>query len=127
MKDARDVRHRSMEKQCFLGMDGYQGYHQVEVDDETSRYLSFTCPRGSYRYLRGTMGTPGMPQHFQRVMSEQVLHGLDGDVCDVFVDDLPIYGVGPAGEQRVWEQDALENLRAVFERCRKHNVKLSTV
>ena len=92
MKDARDVRHRSKGKKCFLSFDGYQGYHQVPLTEEASRLLTFTSPRGSYRYLRGTMGTPGMPQHFQRVMSEEVLHGLDGRICDVFVDDVPVYG-----------------------------------
>ena len=50
-------------------------------------------------------------------MAEYVLHGLIYIICEVYIDDLLIYGRT--------EEEFLRNVETVFERLREYNVTLN--
>ena len=50
-------------------------------------------------------------------MGIHVLHGLIYSICEVYIDDMLIFGSN--------EDYFLANTRSVFQRCRKRNVTLN--
>jgi len=60
------------------------------------------------------MGLKGAPNYFQRELSTQVLGGLMGNTCELYIDDLIVYGST--------EEDFLERLDQVFKRLKEYNI-----
>ena len=63
------------------------------------------------------MGLKGAPSYFQHVMQSEVLHGLQYDICEIYIDDIIIFADS--------EEELPENLRKVLERFSKHNISVS--
>ena len=63
------------------------------------------------------MGLLSSANYFQNMMAEYVLHGLIYIICEVYIDDLLIYGRT--------EDEFLRNVKNVFERLREYNVTLN--
>jgi hypothetical protein len=62
------------------------------------------------------MGLKGAGSYFQRQMAMTILVGLVSIVCELYLDNVLVYGET--------ETEFLKNLRTVFARFRKHNVLL---
>ena len=63
------------------------------------------------------MGLKGAPSYFQHVMQSEVLHGLQYNICEIYIDDIIIFAD---------TADELSgNLRKVLERLAKHNITVS--
>ncbi len=62
------------------------------------------------------MGLKGAGSHFQRQMATIVLVGLVSIVCELYLDDVLVYGET--------EAEFTKNLRSVFMRFRKHKILL---
>jgi hypothetical protein len=97
-------------------LDLTSGYHQAPVSQASILLTAFICFCGVYEYLRVPFGPKGAPPYFQYTMSTVVLAGLIYIICEVYLDDIIIHGRTAV--------EFLDNLRAVFERIRKHNIKL---
>jgi len=100
----------------FAVLDLTSGYHQAPVSQASILLTAFICFCGVYEYLRVPFGPKGAPPYFQYTMSTVVLAGLIYIICEVYLDDIIIHGRTAV--------EFLDNLRAVFERIRKHNIKL---
>ena len=48
----------------FLKFDAMAGYHQIPLDDESSKLTTFLVERGRYRYTRAPMGLNLSSDHF---------------------------------------------------------------
>ena len=98
----------------FSVIDLCSGFHQIPLQEESKPLTAFSF-QGHYQYKRLPMGLKGSPATFQRLMNN-VLTGLQGLKCFVYLDDIVVYG------------DNLQTHNArlveVFERLRKHNLKL---
>ena len=89
----------------FTVHDAKDGFHQVQLDKESSYLTTFWTPFGRYRYLRMPFGISS-PEEFQRRM-HTVVQGLRG--VEVFADDLLVFGCGDTEEE--CQRDHNENLK----------------
>ncbi len=60
------------------------------------------------------MGLKGVPGNFQRPMTMEVLHKLIGDICEVHLDDVFVYGTS--------EDEYVQNVEKVLERFLQHSI-----
>lgn len=102
----------------FSRLDANSGFHQIPLDDGTSRICTFSTPFGRYRFLRLPFGLASAPEVFQRTMS-YLLDGLPG--VRVYIDDVLIWGATLAEhDQRlhgVLTAIQAEGLTLNFEKC----------
>lgn len=61
----------------FSSLDGKQGFHQLEIDHESSRLTCFLTPFGKFHYLRMPMGVTNAPEIFHQFMVT-LLEGIPG-------------------------------------------------
>ncbi|KAL1448524.1 hypothetical protein WDU94_006581 [Cyamophila willieti] len=101
--------------QYFTTLDLASGFYQIEMDDESIPKTAFNAEHGHYEYVRMPMGLKNSPSTFQRVM-DNVLRGLVNECCLVYLDDIIIFGPSLS--------DHIQNLRKVFDRLRKFNLKI---
>src|SRR3546814_906620 len=99
----------------FAKVDLRSGFHQVPLDPGARHLTAFATQDGLYEYTRVPFGLRNAPGYFQRAMS-QVLTGLTDRGCQVFVDDIVVYGDDV--------ETFLRNLRAVLQRLRDHDMRL---
>ena len=80
MKDAR----------YFTKLDVREAYHQLRVDEESSKIADFKTHLGRHRHRVLPFGLTTAPEIFRRAMADYVLHGLEGVVA--ISDDIMIWG-----------------------------------
>lgn len=91
----------------FSKLDAVTGFHQLELDSESSKLTCFMTPLGRFRYKRLCFGISSAPEIFQREMSK-VLEGVEGVV--VLMDDILCYGQDMQSHDRAL-QTALQRIR----------------
>ena len=102
----------------FCSLDIIQGYHHIELSDESKAKTAFHAPRcnpSHWEYNYMPFGLVGAPRTFQRMM-DRILRGLEHKVALAYLDDIIIYGATV--------EDCLINMRIVFERIRQAGLKL---
>lgn len=75
----------------FSTLDLERGYWQVEMDPQDREITAFKANGRLYEWLRMPMGVKGAAPTFQRMMNN-VLLGLQGDICLVYIDDVVLFG-----------------------------------
>lgn len=100
----------------FTTLDLKSGYWQVEIDPKDKEKTAFSTGKGLWQFKVMPFGLCNAPATFERLM-EQVLAGLIGDACLVYLDDIIIVG-------RTFE-DHLKNLNRVLSKIQAANLKLS--
>ena len=102
--------------QYFSVMDQSSGFHQVPMDEKAIPYTAFSVASlGMYEFTRMPFGLCNAPATFQRLMQE-CLGELNMEYALIYLDDVVVFSKDREG--------ALERLRAVFNRFRRHNLKL---
>lgn len=61
----------------FHKLDASQGFWQLKLDPESSKYCTFNPPFGRYCFLRVPFGIISAPEIFHRAM-ESIIEGLEG-------------------------------------------------
>ncbi|GBM89606.1 Retrovirus-related Pol polyprotein from transposon 297, partial [Araneus ventricosus] len=102
--------------QWFSTLDLKSGYWQVEIQPEDKEKTAFTTGQGLWQFKVMPFGLCNAPATFERLM-ETVLRGLTSEACLVYLDDIIIVG-------RTF-QEHLNNIREVFQRLQRANLKLS--
>lgn len=115
MPNTRDVLDRLAGQQFFAKLDLRSGFHQMPLEPAARQYTAFATNEGLFEYTRVPFGLRNAPPFFQRAMT-QVLQGLTGVCCEVFIDDVVIYGDS--------EESFAMALARVFERLRLHQLRL---
>ena len=67
--------------------------------------------------MNGPESHTAIGNFFQKMRAEYVLHGLIYIICEVYTDDLLIYGRT--------EEEFFRNVETVFEKIREYNVTLN--
>ena len=102
------------EARMFSSLDATSGYHQIVVDPESRKYLSFTTPIGRYQYKRLPFGVSNAPELYQKVMSH-IFKGLKGVI--IYLDDILVFAKN--------QQEHDERLKEVLKRVRDSGIKLN--
>lgn len=99
----------------FSTLDLANGFHQIPMSENDKEKTAFSTLYGHYHYNRMPFGLKRAPATFQRLMNN-VLVGLQGIECFVYMDDIIIYGYNLAEHN--------SRLQNVFDKLRDHNLKL---
>ncbi|XP_063242528.1 uncharacterized protein K02A2.6-like [Bacillus rossius redtenbacheri] len=101
-------------KSIFTVLDLKDGFYQVELDEESSMYCTFSTPFGFYKFLRLPFGLSSAPEIFQRINMQNF-----GDIPGVLVyfDDLLIAAANEVEHDQI--------LLQVAQRARALNVKFN--
>ena len=101
----------------YATLDMTSGYHQIPMHENSRHYTAFITFLGVFLWLCVPFGLKGAPAYFQKVISTLVLSGLMYISVELYIDDIIIHGQS--------DHDLLVNIRAVFDRFRQFNLKLS--
>lgn len=100
----------------FSVLDMASGFHQIKIEKKSRHVTSFSCDKGSYQWKVLPFGLNISPNSFSRMMSI-AFSGLQPSQCFLYIDDVIVIGKSKSHH--------LKNLRAVFDVCRKSNLKLN--
>jgi hypothetical protein len=100
----------------FYYLDGYSGYHLIPIHPDDQSKATFTCPYGTFIYMRMSFGMCNAPASFQRCMMV-ILSDLIEKAMEVFRVDFSIYG-------KTFEE-CLANLDKVLKRCQMADLVLN--
>jgi hypothetical protein len=96
---------------CYL--DGYSNYHQISIHPDDQSKTTFTCPWGTFAYMRMSFGLCIAPASFQRCMMV-IFSNLTEKVMKVFMDDFSVYGNTV--------EHCLANLDKVLKQCQMADI-----
>ena len=96
----------------FSKLDLRQAYHQMEVTEESKKYLTINTHKGLFQYNRLVFGVTSSPAIWQRAI-DQVLQGISGTQC--ILDDMIVTGET--------DEEHLENLENVLKRLQDAGLK----
>lgn len=101
--------------QYFSTLDLAQGFHQIELDENSVEKTAFTIDNRHLMFKRMPFGLRNAPATFQRVM-DQVLRPFLYKFCFVYMDDVIVYS-------KSIEQHA-QHLSLILRKLREVNLKV---
>ena len=116
LPNIRDILDQLAGKKFLGKMDLRSGYHQFPMaPGESMELTAFAADGVLYEYTRIPFGLKMAPAYFQKCMQD-ILGGLVGTKCFVYVDDIIVFGET--------ETEFGENLSAVLAALKASNVVL---
>lgn len=100
----------------FSTLDLSQGFHQVLIDKKDREKTAFSTAYGHYHYKRCPFGLKTLPGFFQSMLNN-ILTGLQGETCFVYIDDVVIFA------KDLEEHD--RKLTDILNRFKQYNLKLN--
>ena len=100
--------------QFFTTLDARQGFHQLMLDEQSSKLTSFVTPYGKYRYTRLPMGISCAPEIFHQRISDAM---CDLEGVEVYLDDFLVHA-------RTLEEHDIR-LELVLQRCKELGLTLN--
>ena len=115
----KDMLNRLGEKKAkyYAVLDLTKGYYQAPLSEVSKLLTAFITPHGLYEWNRVAMGLTGAPGYFQRAMATEVLHGLLYTICELYLDDIIVFGTT--------EDEFITNLYTVLKRLDDHNITVN--
>lgn len=111
----RMLRDIGQKKPKYFGvLDLTKGYYQAPLSESSKQYTAFITAKALWEWNRVPMGLMGAPSYFQRVMTTVVLAGIMYNSCEVYLDDIIVFG-------ETWDE-YMANLRKVLMRLRQYKV-----
>ena len=99
----------------FSDMDCTSGYHQVDLDDETSEMCAFSTRKGHFQYTKLPMGLRGSGMTFQKMIT-LLLSGMLHKEVLAYLDDCILFSASV--------RQHMETLGEVLKRFSEANLKL---
>lgn len=100
--------------QYFSKLDASQGFWQLKLHEDSTKYCTFNTPFGRYSFLRLPFGIISASEIFHRAM-EHIIEGLEG--VRAYVDDLVVWGSTL--------QEHNQRLFQLLQRVQKYGLKLN--
>ena len=101
--------------QFYSTFDLTSGYFQVKMEPSDAEKTSFITRRGSYEFVKMSMGLCNAGSTFSRIM-QLAMQGLNLQVCLCYLDDIIVFSRDV--------EDHIQRLRSVFQRLREANLKV---
>ena len=98
----------------FAKLDATQGYHQLPLDEESSKLTTLLLPSGRFRFLRAPMGLSCSSDEFC-CRSDKIIEGLPG--VRKLVDDILV--------QAPDLKTLNDRIDILLKRCKSNNFTLS--
>ena len=108
-----EVANRLSGAKSFTSLDACSAYWQLQVDDESSKLLTFNTLWGRYRFTRLPFGISPAPEIYQRAMDRL----FERVPVQIIVDDFLI--------QSEDQRDMDHKLRAVLDKSRNVRLKFN--
>ncbi|KAE8733240.1 Detected protein of unknown function [Hibiscus syriacus] len=102
----------------FSFMDGFSGYNQIKMNPEDMEKTTFITMWGTFCYKVMPFGLKNAGATYQRAMVT-LFHDMMHREIEVYVDDM-------IAKSRT-EEEHIQNLRKLFQRLRKYQLKLNPV
>lgn len=99
----------------FSVLDLYAGFWQIPLEEESRDITSFSTPEGTFRWKVLPFGLNVSPNSFSRMM-QLAFSGANQIQYFLYMDDIIVIGNSV--------KHHLDNLRGIFEICRKRNLTL---
>lgn len=90
LPDITEILDQLGEAKYFSCLDLAMGYHRIDMNPSDIDKTAFSTKEGHWAYKRMPFGLKTAPATFQKAMNN-VLSGLTGKRCFVFLDDIVIY------------------------------------
>ena len=116
LPNINNILHNLGKGRIFSCLDLKQGYHQVQLSEESKPWTAFVAPNGLYEHNVLPMGLKDSPAAFCRIIN-QVLVGLTGYDTHVFMDDIIVQGTNL--------EDHVENLEKVLLRLQEAHLSIN--
>ncbi|KAE8685499.1 BTB/POZ domain-containing protein SETH6 [Hibiscus syriacus] len=100
----------------FSFMDGFSGYNQIKMNPEDMEKTTFITMWGTFCYKVMSFGLKNAGATYQRAMVT-LFHDMMHKEIEVYVDDM-------IAKSRT-EEEHIQNLRNLFQRLRKYQLKLN--
>nr|GEU79026.1 reverse transcriptase domain-containing protein [Tanacetum cinerariifolium] len=100
----------------YYFLDGFYGYFQIPINPHDQEKTTFTCPYGTFAYLRMPFGLCNAPGTFQRCMLA-IFHDMVEKTMDVFMDDFSVFGNS--------FENCFSRLDKMLQRCEDTNLCLN--
>lgn len=100
----------------FSILDLQSGYHQIPLEPNSRKITSFSTDRGYFQWKVLPFGINVAPSSFSRMMAI-AFASLKVEEAFSYMDDLIVIGLS--------ERNHINNLKKVFETCRRVNLKLN--
>ncbi|XP_051132475.1 uncharacterized protein LOC127252363 [Andrographis paniculata] len=97
-------------------MDGSSGYNQIRMAPEDEELTAFRTPKGIYCYKVMPFGLKNAGATYQRAM-QKIFDDMLHKNVECYVDDLVV--------KSKRKEDHLQDLRKVFERLRRYQLKMN--
>ncbi|KAG9458886.1 hypothetical protein H6P81_003394 [Aristolochia fimbriata] len=97
-------------------MDGSSGYNQIRMDPKDEEKTAFRTPKGIFCYKVMPFGLKNARATYQRAM-QKIFDDFLHKFVECYVDDVVV--------KTKSRGDHLRDLRAVFERLRRHQLKMN--
>ena len=94
MPNIRTMMNRIGGHKCkyMAKFDLYKGFFQMPLDSTSMKYTAFAIWSGLYMFNRVPMGVKGATAYFQCMLTTIVLLGLVHIICEVYIDDIIVFG-----------------------------------
>ncbi|CAL1672060.1 unnamed protein product [Lasius platythorax] len=112
-----DCLTRLSDKSIFTLLDLKDGFHQISIHPDHTKYFAFATPDGQYEYLRLPFGICEAPAEFQKRLIMILQSLIRNDKIIVYIDDILI----PSSSI----EDNLNTLRQVLVELRRYDFQLN--
>jgi len=85
-----DCLSRLINKSVFTLLDLKDGFHQIKVHDDSTKYFSFATPDGQFEYTRLPFGYSEAPAEFQKRIIQILNPLIRRDKIIVYINDILI-------------------------------------